>query len=320
MRIRLNTFLIFTIVYCSFPLKVNASKAVTYETTSGRFGDNLLSYLHAKWISYKYDIPLIYKPFIYSNKLSMDGKYPYYSRKTLKQYKKILEFDHSSIELFKDSSSNLYIIPYFPESKYEKENGISFKGGPWAYIPVDWNDQSFIQEVMKDLLPKEPIFSIQLPVDRINVAIHVRRGGNYDPVSLRSEFPLKFLSEEFFIEQLKNLFSLLKENPLYVYIFTDDTKPMQIVNKIAKNFHGSDIIFDCRSKNNSDTVNVLEDFFSMMQFDCLIHSESNYSLIPSKLVNYLVSIFPDSFCKENGQIIYDHVAVSINQDHEKYVD
>ncbi|MFA5306719.1 MAG: hypothetical protein WC365_04680, partial [Candidatus Babeliales bacterium] len=46
--------------------------AVTYGLSGGRFGDNLLCYVHAKWISYKYHIPLLYFPFEYSSHLVFD--------------------------------------------------------------------------------------------------------------------------------------------------------------------------------------------------------------------------------------------------------
>src|SRR5665213_983093 len=65
------------LAYISFICLVSYSyaheeKAVTYEFSGGRLGDNLLSYLHAKWISYRHQIPLLYKPFKYSDKLMLD--------------------------------------------------------------------------------------------------------------------------------------------------------------------------------------------------------------------------------------------------------
>src|ERR1700755_1748984 len=45
--------------------------AITYELPSGRFGENILVWAMAKWISLKYKIPLLYKPFKYSDQLKL---------------------------------------------------------------------------------------------------------------------------------------------------------------------------------------------------------------------------------------------------------
>src|SRR5579862_7273227 len=83
----------FIVFFFSLSLSLFASDAVTYEFTGGRLGDNLLSYLHAKWISHTRQIPLLYKPFPYSSELCLhDIEIPY----TL------------------DSSLDLYVCPYFP--------------------------------------------------------------------------------------------------------------------------------------------------------------------------------------------------------------
>ena len=52
-----------------FAMTLHAEEVITYELSDGRFGDNLLSYLHAKWISHEKKIPLLYKPFTFSNEL-----------------------------------------------------------------------------------------------------------------------------------------------------------------------------------------------------------------------------------------------------------
>src|SRR3989344_3123013 len=90
---------------------------VTYAFSGGRFGDNLVAYIHAKWISYKYDLPLLYQPFSYSDGLVLDQDPPPHVP--------------SNRRLFRDNPSKiqpngdfLYIVPYFPdfaiEHKYAK--------------------------------------------------------------------------------------------------------------------------------------------------------------------------------------------------------
>lgn len=284
---------------------------VTYETTSGRFGDNLLSFLHAKWVSYCSNVPLIYAPFIYSDQLSFSQKYQI----QIPYNVKFRECTDPSLlqKAIKSKGPIIYKVLYFPESPYELAHGISFKGGAWDCFSVNWKDKQFIQSVMEDLTPKRVLNLIALPKDKITVAMHVRRGGNHDSRNTPSEFPLKFLPDSFFIKQLKRLYQILGEQPLYVFVFTDDNHPAQVVKKYSRYFAKYSIEFAYRTKN-SDTENVLEDFFSMMQFDCMIHSESNFSLIPSLIGDYMVTIHPDSFTKMGGRIIYNHVVTEINHD------
>ncbi len=288
-----------------------AHHAVTYEYSPGRFGDNLLSYIHAKWISYRYNIPLLYKPFIYSDQLILHEQEVLYSDSVRKQFDKIVVLGkHVSVNP-QDRSSILYIAPYFPSSQWELHNAISFSGGRWDYFEVDWQDPGFIEELQKVIFPQKPISSMHLPTDRITVAVHVRRGGTHDTPDVPPLFPLKFLPDDFYITQIKRLYFLFNKKPLYVYVFTDDTQPDKIVETFKRHLQNLDIQFDCRKNGNTDTTNVVEDFFALKQFDCLIHSESNFSLIMNKIGNYKVSLFPDSFHKENGRIVYDHINIMV---------
>ena len=62
---------------------------LTYDLPGGRFGDQLLSYMHAKWLSYTYDLTLLYKPFIYSEALMVDDEEKKFSDK--KSFRKIID-------------------------------------------------------------------------------------------------------------------------------------------------------------------------------------------------------------------------------------
>lgn len=288
---------------------IDASCAVTYELSPGRFGDNLLSYIHAKWISYTYDIPLLYKPFMYSDTLHLHRLEKRYSESEKESFSKTVVLGRH-IMPSEDESSVLYYVPYFPESKWELNECVNFQGKPWDYFEIHWNDVGFIVELNKMIAPiqQEPL--LHLPQDRISVAVHVRRGGNHDTLDVPKVFGWKFLPDEFFISQLRHLYLLLNEQPLYVYIFTDDLRPERIALTFEHALKGCDIVFDYRVKGNCDTQNVVEDFFALSQFDCLIHSESNFSLIMSKLTNYKATMCPDSFHREGNAVVYDHVAVT----------
>ena len=53
------------------PAPVEAPKAVTYDFSGGRFGDNLISYLHGKWVAHVLNLTFLYRPFEFSDKLEM---------------------------------------------------------------------------------------------------------------------------------------------------------------------------------------------------------------------------------------------------------
>ena len=40
---------------------------ITYALSGGRLGDNLIAYLHARWVAITYDLPFVFKEFPYAN-------------------------------------------------------------------------------------------------------------------------------------------------------------------------------------------------------------------------------------------------------------
>lgn len=292
--------------------------AVTYELSPGRFGDNLLSYIHAKWVSYRFHLPLLYKPFIYSDELILHKSEYLYSDSCKNVFKKIVTLNGKLAVNLSDSSPTLYVVPYFPESKYELRDCKNFSGTHWDYFLVNWNDREFIDVLKKFIIPCNSVVKISLPTNRVNIALHIRAGGSYDTQETIAAFPLKFVSTDFFINQIKKLYLFLNNTPLYVCLFTDDNNPMKIVGKLKENLKKFDIQFDCRKQKGSDAQNVINDFFTLQQFDCLLHSESNFSFIMSKIGDFMISIYPDSFYKEGHQLIYNHVNFTVNYQHKKF--
>lgn len=67
-----------------------------------------------------------------------------------------------------------------------------------------------------------------------------------------------------------------------------------------------------RKTENNHHSNILEDFFAMMQFDCLIRPESNFSIVASKIADFKVVINPIEFKFENGNPIITKVHTQIN--------
>ncbi len=72
-------------MYASGTKTDGTSSAIAYGLNAKRFGDKLISYCHAKWISYKHNIPLLYRPFTRSDKLILHTKYALYDESKFDQ-------------------------------------------------------------------------------------------------------------------------------------------------------------------------------------------------------------------------------------------
>lgn len=310
--------------------------AVTYTFSGGRLGDNLIAYLHAKWISYKYNMQLLYKNFNYSDQLALHDKEIRYSSDFVKKFKKSLELTKNGTLTFDNKLNALYTIPYFPESLEEhrtidvginQNNALQRIGWlEFPYFAVDWEDKKFLKIIRELIKPKSELKLINPPKNCLSIALHVRKpsGGldkpllnglplnMYDPNEIYFDvvFPLKFAPDSYYIDQLKRIRDIYKNEKIYVYVFTDDPNPLELVNKYKKEINDSKIEFDCRRDNNIS--NVLEDLFSMTKFDCLIRADSNLSIVASKLVDYKIAISPLNHYWEGRSLKINKVQILIN--------
>ena len=119
--------------------------------------------------------------------------------------------------------------------------------------------------------------------------------------------------DSFYEEALRVLYEIANQQ-LYVYVFTDSQNPPKVQQQFEKAFSGFNILFDCRSSNNAHDQNVIEDFFSLGQFECLIRPESNYSIMASHLFPFKIVISPAHCVRdENGQIIIDQLQLDFEK-------
>ncbi|MDB6081738.1 MAG: hypothetical protein JWO53_1010 [Chlamydiia bacterium] len=283
--------------------------AITYGFSGGRLGDNLLSMAHATWLSYTTGLPLIYKPFTHSDRLKLhtNPELLKINQFTAHQ-KRLLESTQDYLSFFEILHSGrfphktVFELSYFPESSWE------FTAHPDLppYMQINWDDPEFIKLLGSLIAPLQTLPKITLPKDRVTVALHIRKGGNFDPPGWEKTSPLKGPPDAFYIDALTYL-QKSTPNPLYVYIFTDHRNPSEIKEKIAAAFKDSPIIFECRKGSPPD---VLEDFFAMSDFDCLIRSDSNFSLVASKIFPFKTVVSPANVVqKEDGSWIVDRFLV-----------
>ena len=71
--------LLFIIPLCSDE-QGQSTSAVTYKFGGGRFGDQMLTYLHAKWAAYCYKLDFYYKPFTFSDRFVLHDEDPIYTK------------------------------------------------------------------------------------------------------------------------------------------------------------------------------------------------------------------------------------------------
>lgn len=300
-----------------FMYRCFAQSAITYAGCNGRFGDQLTCYIHAKWVSYKYGFTLLYKPFIYSDQLMLHEK-EITSCEHL-QINKTVHIPRNQFITFSEDNA-LYVLPYF--SNYPKSN-VEAQRAACPFV-VDWHDYKFL-DLLKGLIsPKQSLELLKLSPKNLNVALHIRTGGSFDKMwheqadgTVKSKefsdvaLPLNHPREEFYCKQLAWLISLFKNKKIYVYIFTDDNHPEILYERYRAAVDDPNITFDFRKINNNCESYVLQDFFFMQKFDCIICPNSNYSIIASKIGDNAITIFPVAYEWHDANLIITKVKVDV---------
>lgn len=280
--------------------------AMTYHFSGGRFGDNLVAYFHAKWLARLHGIPFLYKPFRFAELLALSdmdqpltGPYHFTNHVTLCDKNQLASLP----------ASTLVSIPYFPEFKPEFESELLCDQSKFH---VDWEDPAFREELIQCLTPKITVETLALPDDCMTVAVHVRRGGAYEPFSVcRKNDPLKFPPDSYYIDEIRRLTEIFKDQILYIHIFTDDLNPYEIAERYENAINNPNLIFSWtdRDQFSNDTEQMLHDFYSMAKFDCLIRSGSNFSIIAGFMGNHRVIITPMHYYFNETDAVIDQIEI-----------
>jgi hypothetical protein len=283
---------VFSFLFFS-PLLLCVNSAITWEPNGGRFGDNLLSYSRAKWLSHQFKIPVLYLPFKYSDQLMLHKQEAIYTHEQAQHFTHIARLPHiTKFQLFPNNNT-LYISHWN------------------ADIIIDWFDPIFIEDLKKNIFPCQELEKVIIPENCISIAVHVRNGGGFivDTQQEKDRCPLRFVPDEFYINQIARLAYIFPQQNLYVHIFTDHPEPTSLKKKFKKALNNPRITFGCRKEKNFHNLNVLEDFFSMMDFDCLIRPGSHYSRFVQRLGNNKMVIYPESFKTIKGKKIINVINI-----------
>ncbi len=294
--------------------KLSPHSAVTYTLSGGRFGDNLLALSHAAWVAHCLDLPLVYHPFPYAEKLSVNQ-----SSEVLKnpphqiEEQAVLRTVEDYCTLWRTHLSNhespptLITVPYYPETEHDLK---IYPDSPMI-TQVNWDDPQFIEKLRALLRPLEPPTPLPLPVDRLCVALHIRTGRGFDDTTLCTKFPLKSPPLSYYFEALNRLLTLT-DMPLYVHIFSDDPTPLMLKHLFECKFRDKPIVFSTRAVDNHYNKNVLEDFFSLASFDCFIRSGSNFSLMADRLFGFKLLLAPvDYTISEQSKVTVHRILLQI---------
>lgn len=302
---KLCLILLFHLAVCSVDGAPTKKKAVTYEI-KGRLGNHLVSYAHAKWLSYKYKLPLLFVPFEYSEHFTLHKVENFLYDQQKQHFKNIARYEFET-DISTLPASTIIFVPFF---RNEPDDSLNRK----SLFPINWNDPDF-KALMRDLLkPSHPIETIQLPKNRFNLLVHVRKGGGFDSPERQLDFPYKFPPDSFYIGAIKTLSKRLKNPEIYAYIMTDDPHPSAIVVKYKNalsNF--PNIEFGYRMDTNGHSMNVLEDFFSIAKFDGCIRGDSTFTLMGAYLGDMKAVISPKKAHVEGDKIIVDEIDVKIRK-------
>lgn len=276
---------------------------ISYETLSqGWLGLSLFRYIKAKWIAYKYDIPFFYQPFEQSDDLMIDEleeHTPFVFRN---------EVEINSTEEINPKSKSIYYIDHtYQDPDWESP----FEVGTWNEM---LQDEKFLAHIRRRITPSAPLRQIVIPQNTAKLAVHIKRGSSakyplfseqvfstYDQTKKgpSSELPfadikepLRFPPLQFFISQIKSISQQEAHRPIYVHIFTDAENPEEILEKVKNGVDLPNIIWGIRSDKNSYAEHVLDDLFSLSQFDYLIRPQSSFSQIATLLTDYKILRYP----------------------------
>lgn len=265
--------------------------SVTYDLNKeARFGDQLISYLHARWIAYRYGFSFLYKPFLHSENFALHGIDELWTEEKENQFDYIIRHHQKENFSLKSEGSLLYLIPFFSDLQDDLQYCPD-----WVPFSIDWKDKGFRNLLQSLFRPAKNIPLISPPNHYLSVALHIRRGGGYDEANPFLLWPLRFLPDSYYIECLRRVYTLFPGQKIYAYIFTDEQEPKKIADTLKNALADLPITFDYREKGNHYTANVVEDFYSMMNFDCLIRSASNFTLLHSVIVDYKLIMSPKHF-------------------------
>ncbi len=281
-----------------FNIDLSAQAWITHRNDiGGRLGDKFLTITKTLWLARKYNLHFQYNPSDYYKPFTIHTNEPE------KCSYPVLDINNEN--RINRNASSIYRTDYYFKCNKWRDSADFFA---WQDL-VD--DSEFRDALRRKFRVSSFTPSINLPSDRISVALHVRKGSGGDLTlhpnpkisreKIRNVVTVRMPRDQFYIEQIKKMSELYGNAPMYVYIFTDHADPQKIKERYSKKVNKPNIIFDCRKGKNSHLNDAaVTDLCEMLRFDCLIRSMSNLGQMAHALGRYQSVIYPLHATKTNG--------------------
>lgn len=266
----------------------------------GLLGDQLLNYVQAKYLSYKYNIPFRLKNFKGVEEFVLDQK-----ELKINRIRNPIEITNES-QLRSINPNKHYFISYYCKIT-EWANALDID--TWHTV---LNNPKFRAHLRQLINTKQPVI-VSWPQNTLAVAVHIRRlpavpGARlascqfYDITELtRSQtirippaadvsHPYKFPPLQYYADQLKRLVQLYPSQNITVYIFTNDPNPETICKQLKQEVSASTLEFKFK-KDNPDKC-IATDLVALSRFPYLIRPISNFSQISDLIGEHQLVISP----------------------------
>jgi len=274
---------------------------VATEASGSRFGDQLSLYAKAKAVSYLFGLTYLHRPFLYSKYLQLHRMETPYRNK---HFSKIIKV--------KDAASLPQLL------NENKEDNVLYLVNYYTRLNLFGLESKFWQCLQKFVRPVKPIGSVipnEFVEDTVTVAVHVRKG---DATRHKRYFGTKWHLDEDYIKVLYSLLRRLETAVAYVYIFTDDRNPRELMKKIERGvkqlgaaeanacchigFRLPTITFDCNSRTNKQTPQaIFSDFFNIISFDYLVRPRTSNFSVMAGLIGQHKEVLPVCSNRRNAK-------------------
>lgn len=311
-----------TFILCLSP-SVYAKNGVTYDIT-GRLGDNIMTFCQHKWLTHCHDNLDLHVPdFTYKEYFGLSQSERDCSATS--QYRR-------RITLAKESDLSTSIDGYlYNGSFYMQLNGVSNRDELGDFLfKKSIEDHNYGTHIRQALSLQNINLNFELPTDRITVAVHIRKGCDFDYPLFSKQYQddahalernktysdhhhcLKFPPEQFYAEQIEKLYTYLDKAPLYVRIFSDAPEPEKILKRL-QHYLGTenDIIFSTEQSDFLRPASLITDIYAMSMFDYLIRSESHFPWISQMIGNHKGIIRPVACAWEGAYLKMTRILIDL---------
>ncbi len=124
------------------------------------------------------------------------------------------------------------------------------------------------------------------------------------------KWPDKFPPEQYYVDQIKKLSSILHDTSFYVHVFTDDKDKQALVSRIKESVAKSNIEF----AYSGDNMRALHDLYAMTKCDCLIRSGSGFGYLAQLLGEHKIIMYPIHLTwHDRKYLVVDNVGVILRK-------